>query len=59
VDSFQYQCLDEIPGPEGVDFMKGFMKEAKVLGRAIYICMFNFYMSWNKKTGKLLGDLCM
>jgi hypothetical protein len=38
VDSFQYQCLDEISGPEGVDFIKGFMKEAKVLGRAfIYV----------------------
>jgi len=38
VDSFQYHFLDEIPGPEGVDLIKGFMKEAKVLGRAfIYV----------------------
>jgi hypothetical protein len=38
VDSFQYQYLDEIPGPEGVDFIKGFMTEAKVLGRAfVYV----------------------
>jgi hypothetical protein len=27
-----------MPGPEGVDFIKGFMIEAKVLGRAfIYV----------------------
>lgn len=38
VDSFHYQCLDEITGPRGVDFIKGFMKEANVLGRAfIYV----------------------
>jgi hypothetical protein len=34
VDSFQYHGLDKITGPGGVDYTKGVMKEAKVLGRA-------------------------
>jgi hypothetical protein len=40
VDGFHYHSLDKITVPGGVRFTKGFMKEAKVLGRAfLYVCV--------------------